>query len=318
MRIAFAILAVALLSASTHGATDSSAADGGPAIVSKTVKVRSAGSGEFTLYVRLPDGGVKPQGVLCLCLLQGGEEAVRAQLRGRGSIAEATRLVEYAQRKNFAVAAWGVRHLWDSRANWNEMGKDRARALDDSFDAMADAWARAMNDLQVRHNLPANGYVMWGLSGGGQFALRLALRRPERFAAVHAHVPSSFDLPTEKGKSVLWCLTTGENETGYRRSLEFLSVARKKGYAIVYRAYPGRGHVSMASAEALGLKCYEYALERHAKSKGKADFAAEFKQAAFVADVVNLKVFPVEDAACVPPAFRLPLPAELRESWLVE
>ena len=316
--IAAAVLAVVLPFAGARGAVGDTLGAYGPDVIEKTVEVKGRGAGDFTVFLKLPEGEAKPKGVVCLCLLDGTPESVRAHLRGGGTQGEVSRLVAYAKGKGFAVIGWGATRAWDSRANWNELEKAKAKALDASFDAIADAWNRAMTDLQAKHGLPANGYVMWGLSAGGQFALRLALRKPERFAAVHAHVPSSFDMPTEAGKSVLWCLTTGENETGYRRSLEFLAAARKKGYAIVYRAYPGRGHVSMTAAEALGRACYEYALARHAAAKGKSDMSADFRKAAFVADVVNLKVFPLADVSCVPAGYRMSLPDELRERWLAE
>ena len=166
---------------------------------------------------------------------------------------------------------------------------------------------------------------MMGSSGAAQYAQRLALRRPERFLAVHAHIASSFDIPVKGGASLLWCVTTGENEMGYERSRRFFKAARDLSYPIIYKAYPGLGHEGSAKVTELGFTCFEFALAEQAhavKLNGgkfaKPDWAKIFKSSDYVADVFNQSVYPKADAICVPQEFRMLLPAAIREAWIGE
>lgn len=283
------------------------AAEGG--IIRKIVEVKGADE-ELELFLKLP--ACKAKGVLCLCLLSFGDKTVEERLKSPESDKRISSLLRYAAKHDFAVLAWTVVRAWDSRRNWNELDRGAARRFDEKFDAMAKAWDRALSNLALRYDLPEDGYLIWGLSAGGQFAMRLALRLPERFACVQAQVPSSFDEPVKKGATVLWCLTTGENETGYSRSIEFVKAARRLGYPIVYKAYPGVGHLSTSSAVRLGSACFEYALKR------KATLKSDFREAGYVADIVNQKIFPVEEIANIPEEFRTPIPSALKKFWEAE
>ena len=135
---------------------------------------------------------------------------------------------------------------------------------------------------------------MTGSSGAAQYAQRLALRRPERFLAVHIHVASSFDIPVKGGASLLWCVTTGENEMGYERSRRFFKAARALFYPIVYKAYPGLGHAGSAKVTALGFACFDYALAEYARATrlnggklARPDWADIFSSSSSVADIFN-------------------------------
>lgn len=278
-------------------------------IIRKSVEVKGAGK-DLELFLKLP--ACKAKGVLCLCLLPSRDETVKERLERPESDKRIAKLMKYAAKRDFAVLAWTVVRAWDSRRNWNELGRGDARRFDEKFDAMAKAWDRALSNLTLRYDLPEDGYLMWGLSAGGQFAMRLALRLPERFTCVQAQVPSSFDEPVKKGADVLWCLTTGENETGYARSVDFVKAACRLGYPIVYKAYPGVGHLSTPSAVRLGFACFEYALKRRATLRN------DFLEARYVADIVNQKIFPVEEIANIPEEFRTPIPAALKKYWEAE
>ena len=166
---------------------------------------------------------------------------------------------------------------------------------------------------------------MMGSSGAAQYAQRLALRRPERFLAVHVHIASSFDVPVKKGASLLWCVTTGENELGYARSRRFFRAARDLYFPIVYKAYPGLGHEGNAKVTALGFACFDYALAEYARATklngGKPampDWADIFSSAPSVADVFNQAVYSKFDYLCVPVEFRMLLPEPLRAKWSAE
>ena len=163
---------------------------------------------------------------------------------------------------------------------------------------------------------------MMGSSGAAQYAQRLALRRPERFLAIHAHIASSFDVPVKKGASLLWCVTTGENEMGYERSRKFFRAARDMRYPIIYKAYPGLGHQGNAKVTALGFACFDYALAEYERATrlngGKPtlpDWADIFSSAPSVADIFNQAVYSKFDYLCVPIEFRMLLPEPLRSAW---
>lgn len=282
-------------------------------IVEYKVKTKAAGIPEFTLLLRQPDSGAA-KGVVCLSILGSSVKDIRERIENREVYRH---LIDWAESRDYALVAWGSRTIWDPHRNWNEQAKKTARKQDARFDALADGWERGMLALAKQYNLPTSGYFMHGISGAGQFALRLALRKPGRFLAVHAHVASSFDEPPAAGKTVLWCVTTGENEAGYARSREFFTAARAKGYPLVYKAYPGLGHVCTPLADHLGLACFEYAASRAAEAKdGRPDWQAIFAKSPYVADIVNQLVARRENENRLPPEFRMLLPAgELVNAW---
>jgi predicted esterase len=278
---------------------------------------------QLTMFLRMPSSG-RVKGVLCLCLLADSPMEVREKIRG-----DEDRRIEpvlFAERQDLAIIAWGSRCLWDPSSNWNELSRMRERGIDRDFDLAAEAWEAGVRYFERTCGLPSSGYLMSGFSGSAQYALRLAMRRPERFLAVHVHVPSSFDRPSRKASSVLWCLTTGENEMGYERSRAFFEAARGMGYPVVYKAYPGLGHAGDARATALGYACFEYALAEYGRVRkgrgngsGKPDWESVFAGSDFVADIVNQQIFSAADADCIPPEFRISLPSEdIRAAWKTE
>ena len=210
------------------------------------------------------------------------------------------------------------------------------KQMDETFDDVAKAWAKGVEELSRKYGMPDKGFLLWGISGSAQYAARLALRQPQFFLAIHVHVPSSFDQPTPEARRVLWCLTTGENEVGYERSLRFLSACRELGYPIIYKAIPGLGHAGHPLAEKLGLDFFEYALSlREEKAKFEAGISKtfsnirkggdeqpnrpwpkSFRTPAFVGDIVNQEIFRFDKANMVPANFRIMLPTrELADTW---
>ena len=301
-----------------------SAASSAAEIVSHSVKTNLKSYERLTLFLMMPPEG-KAKGVFCLSLLARSAEDVRAQLQGKSDRRPLKRALDFARERNFAVVAWGAHRLWDSRRNWDELQPSVAKKIDSDFDHVAKAWDVGIAAFVKKYGIPASGYLMMGSSAAAQFAQRLALRRPERFLAVHAHVASSFDRPVKGGSTLLWCVTTGENEMGYERSRRFFKSARDQSYPIIYKAYPGLGHEGSAKVTELGFTCFEFALEHQAlaaQAKGgksaKVDWSKIFKSSDYVADVFNQSVYPKADAICVPPEFRMPLPAAIREAWTGE
>ena len=279
---------------------------------------------ELTLFLLKPESG-KMEGVMCVCMLGKGPDEVRAQLLGTSDRRASSSALEFAADRNLAVVAWAARQLWDPSRNWDELQKSERKRISVNFELVSKAWDKGIKFFVNKHGLPESGYLMIGSSAAAQFAQRLALRCPKRFLAVHAHIASSFDIPVKNASSLLWCVTTGENELGYNRSRKFFRAARDMRYPIVYKAYPGLGHAGSDMVSALGFACFDYALKEYAHATRLKDgkrtmpnWAEIFESSAFVADVVHQRVYPKSDEAWVPAEFRMNLPAPLRDMWNVE
>ena len=211
--------------------------------------------------------------------------------------------------------------------------------MDETFDDVSKAWAKGVEKLSQKYGMPDKDFLLWGVCGAGQYAARLALRQPQYFLAIHVHMPGSFDKPTPEANRVLWCLTTGELESGYQRSLRFLSACQELGYPIVYKAIVGLGHADHPLAQKLGLEFFEYAMSlREEKSMFETDmnnnlssikkewkanpyrsWPESFRNPAFVGDVVNQEIFRFERAEMVPKKFLIMLPTrELANTWSEE
>ena len=313
--IAAAFSLVALSPSSAAGPEPPDGGSGGvytssDRLVRHDSKVKNLKSYEtLSMFLRLPASGGKARGVLCMCVLAEDPLDVPDKMNA------ASKAVAFADRHDFAVVAWGSKQLWDPARNWNEMAEDDAKDASRGFDCAANAWDAGIRHFVSNYGIPASGYLMTGFSGSAQYAMRLAMRHPERFLAVHLHIPSSFDNPVKKGASVLWCLTTGENEMGYERSLAFFHAARRRGYPFIYKAYPGLGHKTDARAVELGFACFEYALELSTASAegvdaARPDWKTALSSSKSVADIFNQRVFRRLDADCIPPKFRMPLLSE--------
>ena len=321
---ACAAIALFLVWAQEAQAADSSESRPASGLVEHAVKTKLKNYEQLTLFLLPPEGG-KINGVLCLSLLAKDPEEVRAQLQGKSERRSPKHALLFAAQRNLAVVAWGAHRLWDPSRNWDELSRAEAKKADADFDLVANAWDAGINYFVKNHGLPPSGYLMMGSSGAAQYAQRLALRRPERFLAVHAHIASSFDVPVKKGATLLWCVTTGENELGYARSRKFFRAARDLYYPIVYKAYPGLGHEGNAKVTALGFACFDYALAEYARATklngGKPampDWADIFSSAPSVADVFNQAVYSKFDYLCVPVEFRMLLPEPLLGAWSAE
>ncbi len=271
----------------------------------------------LTMFLRPPSSG-RTDGVLCLCLLANSPLEVRELIRA-GENEQTKDAVEYAEANNLAIVAWGSRRMWDPKRNWDELPRSEAKRIDNDFDLAVQAWKEGIEHFAKNHGIARSGFLLRGFSASAQYAMRLAMRCPERFLAVHLQIPSSFDKPDPKASSVLWCLTTGENEMGYKRSLAFFSTARRANYPFIYKAYPGIGHVSDVRARSLGFACFDFARAEAAKSQGAPNLQSLFAASAHVADVYNQRACRAADADSIPPENRMPVPsAEILRIWAGE
>jgi pimeloyl-ACP methyl ester carboxylesterase len=312
----------------------------GESIIEHVVETRNQTQPRITLFLRFPGGATdaaKVKGVMAVCVLANGLGELRNMLH---KVDEGNALgwqIRFAEKHQLALLVWGSRRLWNPSRNYDEMTRAQNRDLDQSFDAVATAWARGIRQLGDAYGLPQQGFLLAGTSGSAQWAARLALRKPEFFLAVHVHIPSSFDQPTPEGNRVLWCLTTGELEAGYDRSLRFFTDCRRLGYPMIYKAVIGLGHQGSPVADAIGLRFFEHALAlaeariaydkanplTQARSNSFAGrqqsvepWTESFRRPLFVGDIVNQDAYPGDKTENVPPGFRVALPTkEIMEAW---
>ena len=138
----------------------------------------------------------------------------------------------------------------------------------------------------------------------------MGLEAPERFLAVHADINSSFDEPTEKGKSPFWLITTGELEWGYKAAIRFYQKSREMGYSILFKALPKVGHSVDSRNVQLGFEFFRYAIEMEARE----DRYNGFWNPPFYGDLLNQCV--MEDQEEIPERLRVALPTEsIRNLW---
>ena len=293
---------------------------------------------QITIFLRPPLGmtdASEAKGVLCLSLLAGSLDEVRRQLQGFEPGKDVGGILKFAEDHKLIIICWGSHGLWNAHKSWDDLSPDVTWKTDKAFDQVADAWEKGVQYYAKQYGIPANGYLLWGISGSAQYACRLALRKPEYFLAIHAHIPSSFDKPTPEANRILWCLTTGELEPGYQRSLRFYAQCRALGYPMIYKAIVGLGHAGSPIADNLGERFFEYALsvrdQRLAYDKILNDplympsnqtdgpiqpWLQSFCKPAFIGDSVNQEVVPFSDENQVPIGYRVALPTkEIAEAW---
>lgn len=227
------------------------------------------GHPELTFYLRMPEGwtGAEPtrdffgrpaysvRGVLALCTHRSEAEEVRGNVAKGGRFRH---FIDFADKHNLAVITWtnfrGYR-IWQSA---DEMDRDEQRAIDREFTQRAREWDSAMRRLTRLHNLPRENILLYGISGGGQMAHRIALRRPQWFSAIHIHVNSSYDAPTREAADLLWLVTTGEREYGYPAGERFYQEALEMNYHIIFKAGENLGHSDSPGIQRLSLAFFEY------------------------------------------------------------
>lgn len=299
-------------------------------LVEHKVKTWNPKMPQFTLFLRPPKGvddAGEIQGVLTLCVLANNIEAVRRELQREEMSGDYGGILGFANKNKLAIIAWASQRLWNPNVNFEDLPKDAARNADRSFDLVANAWERGVEELSEKYGLPKSGYLLWGGCGAAQWAHRLCMRKPDYFLAIYIHIPGSFDKPTAEARKVLWCLTTGELYGGYERSNKFVKECRAMGYPIVYKAIVGLDHAGHPDATRLGLKFFEFAMSvKELRAKYDADaknvlIAAKkaeefqpwlnlFQDPPFYGDMINQEIYAAEQRDMIPAGFRIALPTE--------
>jgi len=295
---------------------------------------------KITLFLRPPPGmkdASEARGVLALCVIAGRVDGIRRQLRGLDKDSPLKGHLKFAAEQKLLVLCWGSRTVRKLGTTWDEIDPDVYEQQAEAFDVIADEWAKEVDKLAERYGFSNKHFLLWGISDAGQYVLRLAMRKPEYFLAVHSEVPNGFDKPLEKGNQVYWCITTGELDFCYQRSLRYLKACREMDYPIIYKAIMGIGHKTHPSAKKLGMKFFRWALENKKYRINRAQLKAEYEEemrfsdpsqtfglrwikpfetAPFYADVVNQEVYPQEKQNMIPEGFKIALPTqEFAKLW---
>lgn len=295
------------------------------------VKTDNPDHPELTLFLRPPPGvtdGTKIKGVIALCMLEKTPDDVKRELQGLKVTWETTDIMDFATKHQLAIIAWNMVTVWDPKLSYNEMDLVTQKTYDTTFDEMAKAWEKGVDQLSRDYGIPRDNYLLWGVSGAAQYACRLALRKPDYFLAIHADIPSSFDKPTLQANKVLWLLTTGEEEGGYLSAEHFYQNCRSLGYPIIFKALPNQGHRSDPTTQNLGHAFFEYALSLQDEKKATLakiedsggmvvrPWPKTFQAPEYVGDIVNQDCYAATYAQVISPAFRVPLPTKaLADAW---
>jgi predicted esterase len=280
----------------------------------------------LTLFSKLPAGlaqGEKPAGVLCLVGIGRYIDDIRRMVMadvGGSDNGITSCALRYAQKNKLLVICWGSHPLWDPTKNWSDLTPAEMATADSRFDKVASAWEKGMLKLTTQYEIKPKDFLLCGFSGAAQFAARLALRKPQCFRAAYIHIPSSFDMPTFEASSILWCLTTGELESGYVRSIKFYKECKRLGYPIIYKAIPGLGHTVDYRATMLGLHWFDYArsLPDSPRERIKALARIEYSPP-FIGDYLNQQMEPASTGQWIPEGQRVFLPTEvIAKAWNLE
>jgi hypothetical protein len=299
-------------------------------LIEHVVRTQNPRMPQITLFLRPPKGisnASQVEGVMAICVLANGLEEMKRELRKEEMTGDYAGLFSFANKHKLAILAWGSRGLWDPGRNYDDLSREKAKEIDDSFDIVSNAWARGVRELGEKYGIPQKNFLLWGNCGSAQFAARLCLRKPEYFLAVHVHMPGSYDKPTPEAAKVLWCLTIGELEGGYERSKRWVKTVREMGYPIVYKAIPGLGHSGHPDAAALGFEFFKFALLQKDKrealdtelAKHSTMFAdynpsqpwlQEFRSPVYYGDMVNQEMYSPDRVDMIPKGFRIALPTK--------
>lgn len=315
-----------------------------PIVIRKSVATRVKSQPSIEMFLRLPPQFSKEHplnGTLAFCTWEGNPDLIQKQLLYRSDMQQLSlpgatgifaRLIRYAEQNNLALLTWTTRSVWNNGANNEDLKQQERRQFDLDFDKLANSWERGLEAYHRENGIPDTDMLLYGISRGGQWAHRLALRKSEHFFAVHAHIPSSFDSPTESGSKLLWLLTTGELDSGYERAIRFYQECRKMGYYIIFKAVMGEGHSDTTVAENLGFRFFDFALQLQRERLASADKASNFLQRRetlsirnfpryfssppFIGDFLNQEMYPRKDENMIPSALQVPLPTEqLAQAW---
>ena len=235
----------------------------------ETTKLK--GYENLTFFIRLPksvqaDSAPKKalrkqhavRGVLALCTHRTEPGDVKKNITKNGRFKP---FLGLADEYNLALVTWTNFKGYLTNISGDEMDREEYLQYDKNFDARAREWRNGYGRLCRKYDLPKKNGLMYGVSGGGQMAHRLALRMPEYFFAVHIHINSSYDQIKKDGNQILWLVTTGTREYGYPAGVRFYRNALEAGYYMIFRAEENLGHSDSPGTRAMGMAFWKYCLK---------------------------------------------------------
>jgi len=307
-------------------------------LIEYVVKTRIPKLPQITLFLRPPkgvDNGEEIKGVIALCLLAGNIDVIKQEMQKEEMTGDYNGLFAFANKHHLAILAWGANSSLWARANYDNITKAQGKEVKTSFSVVANAWERGVLDLGEKYGIPTDSLMVTGFCGAAHLAHALCLAKPNRFLAIHIHIPGFFERPTPEAARVLWCVTTGELYGSYEYSLRFVADCKKLGYPIVYKAIVGLGHSGHPDAIAMELKFFEFALTQKIlrdeydknmssnidrikleKSDKPVPWPEIFKNPPFYGDIINQQVYPADQVEMIPVGFRIPIPTkDIRDIW---
>jgi len=268
-------------------------------------------------FVRKPKGMESEEapvnGVICYSSFSSSREKILNYLSTKS---------DFADKHGLAIISWTrAKFGHDKKSSFEDLKSSQRRHIDKAFEPSLRSWKRSIPQLVRKYNLPKENYLMFGISGGAQWAHRFAMREPHYFAAVHIAIGSTFNKPTARSKDILWLITTGELEVGYQYARSFYNECKRLDYIIAFKASENVGHKHTSEAEDLGAAFFTYALKKIKESKHdpmrvKKNFRAEYKNATYYADYINQIVVPKAKRSLIQAPFSVNIQTkEIAQAW---
>lgn len=308
-----------LLPLAAHAAQDTRSAG---SVYERTLPLNGADAEELTFFVKLPPKatrGADVSGVFAFCTWDSDPKHIRDVLTEKptdkpGGIG--MQIMKYAAKENLTVVSWTTfasKKAFDKTRSFDEMTRREAAQFDRAFDRVARTWRRGVDEMTKDYQLPKNKWLLYGMSRGGQWAHRIALREPDLFAAVHVHINSSYDQPSADATQVRWLVTTGELEAGYPAAKRFYAAAMANKYTMIFHAEPKLGHENHPNIDRLSTAFFDHNIAQlRAAAAGQTPAAEE----RFVGNYFTHEYVPATLAAQVPEMFRVALPSrKIADAW---
>lgn len=227
---------------------------------------------DITFFVRMPNDNEhdanedrlfkretrKVSGVMALVGWDTSPEKAKLNITSNGRYREH---VKFADQHKLALITWTNFKGYKIGTSGDEMDEEHLEMYEKSYDRRAREWRKGYKRLCRKFDLPEGNLLIYGISGGGQMAHRLALQQPDYFFAVHIHVNSSYDEIRRDGEQILWLVTTGTQEYGYPSGVRFYREALKRGYHMIFRAEKNLGHRSSLDTTRTSLAFFDYCIK---------------------------------------------------------